>query len=326
MFAFYNGILSYYISSVPESALTVYFNGYMMIMIVMYLVLIIRLKDILSFSILVVVSFISVVQWGDHDIISLMGHGGFSFLTIVVLMILFSILKWNGVLRDISLAVEIEKARETEILNKTLEAANKEKETLLQEIHHRVKNNLQLVSSMLNLQKNFVEDEKTKAILQDSQQRVTSMSRIHETLYQSKNFSSINIADYVKKLAEEIIDLYPTPKKELITLQFDLEHVHFGINDAIPIGLIVNEILTNSVKHAFPNNQSGTIHIQLKKFEKEMILEIGDDGIGFNKDIETSKESLGKELISTLSDQIDAQLTIQSENGVQYRIKVPLKN
>jgi two-component sensor histidine kinase len=324
MFAIYNAILAYYISSVPAEALTPYFNGYMMVIIAMYMVLIIRLVDIFWFTVLTTLAFLGIITWGDHDFTTIMGNGGFSFLTIVVLMIFFSLLKWRGILRDVSLAAEIEKARETEELNKTLALANQEKETLLQEIHHRVKNNLQLVSSMLNLQKAYVTDESIKAILQDSQQRVTSMSRIHETLYQSKNFSSINIAAYLKKLVHEIIELYPNADQKSIELSLELEDIHININDAIPIGLIANEILTNVVKHAFPDELEGRIHISVKTAGDDIELIISDNGVGFDPNT-IHNETLGRELIATLIDQIDGTLQLSTHPGVTYHMRIPKK-
>jgi two-component sensor histidine kinase len=324
MFATYNAILAYYISKVPEIALPHYFNGYMMVMIVMYMVLIIRFIDILWFTLLTLSAFVWAVLFGNHEFIVVMGNGGFSFLTVVMLMILFALLKWRGILRDVSLAAEIAKARETAELNKTLALANQEKEILLQEIHHRVKNNLQLVSSMLNLQKAFVNDESIKAILQDSQQRVSSMSRIHETLYQSKNFSSINIAEYLKKLVHEIKELYPNGDKQSMELSLELEDIHININDAIPIGLIANEILTNVVKHAFPHGLDGRINISVKKAVDHIELIISDNGVGFDPNA-IQNDTLGRELISTLIEQIDGTLHLSTHPGVTYHIRIPKK-
>lgn len=325
MFVFYNAILSYYVASVPEHALSSYFNGYMMVMIVVFFMLIIRFKDILWFSIQIVLAFIAILQFGDHSVMFVMANGGFSFLTIFVLMIFFAILRYRGVLRDVSLAVEIEKAKETEEMNKVLEAANKEKETLLQEIHHRVKNNLQLVSSMLSLQKSFTNDEKTKNILLDSKQRITTMSRIHETLYKSTNFSSIDMSTYITQLVEEIIALYNSNSKRNIILKLDLSPLHFNINTAIPVGLIINEMITNSIKHAFPNDK-GTIWVTLKQVGKNTELTIKDNGKGFLEDFSVeNSSSLGMELISTLTEQIDSELEVvsSSNSGVEYKIIIP---
>lgn len=325
MFAIYNCVLAYYLSVVPEAALTPYFNGYMMIMIVMYLILIIRYIDIIGFTILATLGFVAILLFSEHSLITILGNGGFSFLTIILLLIVFAVLKYKGILRDLSLTAEIEKARETEELNKTLQVANKEKETLLQEIHHRVKNNLQLVSSILNLQKSFFDDERIKNIIQDSQQRVSSMSRIHQTLYRSKNFSSINISDYLKSLTDEIIELYAKGPKSNIAIIYTLDDVHFNIKEAIPIGLLSNEIITNAVKHAFPNGRKGEIKIELKKHSHFVELRISDNGIGLSPNKNNNdKGSLGKVLIQSLLEQIDAEVRIESNHGLIYHIKIPL--
>jgi two-component sensor histidine kinase len=325
MFAVYNGILAYYLSIVPSSALTPYFNGYMMVMIIMYMILIIRFIDIVVFSLLAILGLISIILFGEHSFIRILGNGGFSFLTVIVLLIIFAILRYKGILRDISLTAEIEKARETEELNKTLKAANKEKETLLQEIHHRVKNNLQLVSSMLNLQKSFIDDERIKNIIQDSQQRVSSMSRIHQTLYRSKNFSSINIGEYLRNLTDEIIELYAGKTKSNIKVSYILDEVSFNIKEAIPIGLIANEIITNAVKHAFPNDRMGEINIELKNHVDYVDLKIKDNGIGMNAiNNEDTINTLGRELIHSLVEQINAEIKIENSQGLIYVIRIPL--
>jgi two-component sensor histidine kinase len=323
LFAFYNGLAAFYVSFVPESALSFYFTNYILVVIVVFIILIIRFKEIIWYSILAAIGFVALVVWGEHSLDTIMGNGGFSYLTILVLMILFSWLKWQGLLRDVSLAAEIEKARETEELNKTLEQANREKETLLQEIHHRVKNNLQLVSSLLNLQKNYTDDEKIREILQDSRQRVSSMSRIHETLYSSNNFSSINISSYLKELANNIIFMYSDETQNSIVLDADMDDLTLNISDAMPIGLIANEIITNSIKHAFPDNQTGKICIVLKKHENHFDLIISDDGIGMDLLAHKNRNSLGQELVTMLVEQIDAQMNVQVDKGTVYSLRVP---
>ncbi len=324
MFAFYNGVLAFYLAYVDENALSPYFNGYMMVMIVMYLILVIRYIDIVFFSLIALSALAAIFFFSRHEATVILGQGGFSFLTITVLLILFAALRYKGILRDVSLSAEIEKARETEELNKTLQIANKEKETLLQEIHHRVKNNLQLVSSILNLQKSFFDDERIKSIIQDSQQRVASMSRIHQTLYRSKNFSSINMADYLSDLSSEIMVLYNDKDRNTIQLDFKTEPIYFTIQEAIPVGLLANEIITNAVKHAFPNERNGTITISLQKVTGAVVLEIADNGIGLLHDSESApKTSLGKELIQALAEQIDATIELSSAAGLFYTIRIP---
>jgi two-component sensor histidine kinase len=324
MFGVYNAILAFYLIVINQNALSPYFNGYMMVMIVMYLILVIRYFDILFFSLIALSAFVTILLFSAHEGTVILGQGGFSFLTVTMLLIVFATLRYRGILRDVSLVAEIDKARETEELNKTLQIANKEKETLLQEIHHRVKNNLQLVSSILNLQKSFFDDERIKSIIQDSQQRVASMSRIHQTLYRSKNFSSINMSDYLKDLSHEIIELYNDTLTPSIHLKFDTETVYFTIQEAIPVGLLANEIITNAVKHAFPNNSKGTISIFLKKIDDTVFLQISDDGIGLSQKSKAAEStSLGKELIQALSEQIEATIETSSVTGLSYVIRIP---
>ena len=140
-------------ASVPASALSIYFTGYSMVIIVMYFILILNRKQLILFSFTVFASIVGIILYGNHSMYILFGNGGFAFITIWVLMNFIGYSRYNGVLRDISLLAEIEKAKENQELIVLLKAANEEKATLLKEIHHRVKNNLQIVSSILNLQR-----------------------------------------------------------------------------------------------------------------------------------------------------------------------------
>ncbi|MES2589166.1 MAG: sensor histidine kinase [Bacteroidota bacterium] len=196
----------------------------------------------------------------------------------------------------------------------------KEKEQLLKEVHHRVKNNLQIISSLLNLQSDYVQDENFLTLIRESKNRINSMSLIHEMLYTSQNFSQINFKEYLDILYHSI---YSTFERKELDIEFDLkvdENIHFAIDTMIPLGLILNEIMTNSFKYAFPNH-IGKIKIEVVQSENKIKLIIADNGIGIPKefDFENTK-SIGIQLIHMLSDQIDAELKIESEIGTEYEL------
>jgi len=196
----------------------------------------------------------------------------------------------------------------------------KEKEILLKEIHHRVKNNLQVISSILNLQSSFITDDKILSILQESRNRVRTMAIIHENLYRTEDFSSINFSEYLDNLMGNLISSYRV--NQHILLIKDLENVDLILDQAIPTGLIVNEIISNSLKYAWGENKKGKITISLKEKNEVVFLEISDNGIGLPgkfEDIQT--ETLGLQLVATLIEQLDGDIKTENENGTKYFIK-----
>lgn len=324
MFVYYNGIIGFYISTVPLESLTPYFNGYSMIMIIMFFILILRVTDIIWFSALVILALPFIGLYGNHDFKDIFAGGGFSFITVFVTMNFFGVLRYEGVLRDLSLTAEIEQARQTEKTNQILEQANKEKETLLKEIHHRVKNNLQVISSILRLQSSYVKDPSTLRILEESQQRILSMSMIHETLYKSNNFASINMSDYFDELVEDLVDSYQQRPDLIIQIDKKIEDTFLILDQAIPCGLIVNEVITNSLKYAFSDSDEGTIILRFSETDDNYLLDVGDDGIGLPDDFDFNEpETLGIQLIQTLSEQLDGVLEIKTDNGLLYSIRFP---
>ncbi len=203
-----------------------------------------------------------------------------------------------------------------------IKANLKEKETLLQEIHHRVKNNMAVISSLLSLQANSTGDERLKIALMDSKNRVQSMSAIHETLYQSESLSSIDLNGYISKLTKAVAQNYALARK--VSLKIEAEHIFIGVKQASPLGLIVNELITNSFKHAFPENQEGEIKIRLLKTQQDQIeLEYADDGIGITENFNLQKaDSLGLKLIKMLAEnQLDGSIDMESKNGTKFIIK-----
>jgi PAS domain S-box-containing protein len=196
----------------------------------------------------------------------------------------------------------------------------KEKEVLLKEIHHRVKNNLQVISSILNLQSSFVSDERTLEILEESRNRIHSMATIHENLYLTTNFSSIDFASYLQNLTTKLISSYHiTPIT--INLRTELTSINLLLDQAIPCGLLVNELITNAIKYAFINRSEGEIFIGLKENQGIIELKIEDNGVGLPSNFEIFKSnSLGLQLVSTLVEQLDGEIKILNEKGTKYLI------
>jgi len=195
-----------------------------------------------------------------------------------------------------------------------------EKEVLLKEVHHRVKNNLQVISSILNLQSSYVKDENTLNILRESQNRIKSMSFIHESLYKTDDFSKINFSEYISSLSKNLVHSYGI-YTNLIELDLSLEDIFLNLDLSIPCGLIINELVSNALKYAFEDNRKGIIRIEL--FEKKGIINliVQDNGLGLPKMINYREtESLGLQLVMTLSEQIDAEIRLNNTLGAKYTI------
>ncbi len=197
----------------------------------------------------------------------------------------------------------------------------KEKEVLLQEVHHRVKNNLQVISSILNLQSSYVKDKNSLNILRESQNRIKSMSFIHESLYQTKDFNRVDFEDYITGLTKNLLYSY-SMLSDQIALDLRVEKVYLSLDQAIPCGLIVNELVSNAMKYAFPGEIDGTISLRVKEKGQQVLMEIADDGVGFPKGFEIEKsDSLGLQLVYTLTEQLDGEIKISSKKGTKYLIK-----
>tara|TARA_B110000459_G_scaffold54993_1_gene61636 strand:+ start:7471 stop:10443 length:2973 start_codon:yes stop_codon:yes gene_type:complete len=209
--------------------------------------------------------------------------------------------------------------------DRQIRLALKEKEILLQEVHHRVKNNLQVISSLMSLQKSFVDDPKLIQILEESQSRIAAMSYIHESLYRHTDFSSISFAEYLERLSTNLISSYSTPDCD-VKLETKLENVFLALDQAIPSGLIVNELVSNALKHAFIGKKEGSITLSISKTpykedaDKEKIeIEVSDNGVGLPDNFNLKKnDSLGLYLIQALAEQLNAELVIKStKQGVE---------
>lgn len=196
----------------------------------------------------------------------------------------------------------------------------KEKEVLLMEINHRVKNNLQIISSLLHLQEGCAEGEDAVDVLKESQGRVKSMAMVQEKLSQSPNYSQINLKDYVEKLVQDILYSYGT--SETIKTDLNIEDVNLSMDTSIVLGLIINELVTNTVKYAFKGSGGIlTVNIETKSELIEII--IADNGIGISDNIDLEKSnSLGLQLVTSLVEQLDGNIDMNTSNGTKYTIQI----
>lgn len=217
------------------------------------------------------------------------------------------------------LAVFYALAIQNKKIDKEIKQSLHDKKVLLREIHHRVKNNMQIISSLLNLQLNYVKEEKAINVLKESQGRIKSMAMVHEKLYQSPSLTKIDLKDYVESLVSNIFFTYGISKNHIIS-EVDVEKIEIGIDTAIPCGLIINELVTNSVKHAFPEN-NGKVKVKITSHHDNIQLVISDDGIGLPENLDYEKtESLGLKLVKSLVGQIDGHMTLHTNAGTTIKI------
>ncbi len=207
-----------------------------------------------------------------------------------------------------------------------LKTSLKEKTTLIDEIHHRVKNNMNIISSLLSLQASNIEDNQTKEILKQSQSRVYAMSAVHETLHGSENLSEIDLKSYLSKITTSVFQTYSTDHRK-IKLNSNIGSSPISLNQAYPLGLIINELISNSLKYAFPADRTGEITVNLKKLENELELVIADDGIGLKKDFDWKNSStLGLKLVRILvENQLDGSIDTENKNGTKFIIRFNIK-
>ncbi|MDP1552123.1 MAG: histidine kinase dimerization/phosphoacceptor domain -containing protein [Methanobacteriaceae archaeon] len=194
----------------------------------------------------------------------------------------------------------------------------KEKETLLREIHHRVNNNFQIISSLLNIQAINVVDPGDQALFKDSQNRVRAMAMVHEKLYQSDNLSSIDFSDYIKLLINDLVYEYHHTLSK-IELDLDIEEINLNIETAVPCGLIINELVSNSLKNTY--SSGGKITVKMHQDDGEYVLIVRGDGIVFREKSDLENETLGMTLINSLVDQLDGDIEFLEGEGIFYKIK-----
>lgn len=196
----------------------------------------------------------------------------------------------------------------------------KEKEILLGEIHHRVKNNMQIISSLLNLQTQYVTAEETVDVLHESQDRVKAMATVYEKAYLSEDLTKINFKSYIQSLVQALLYSYLI-KQDQITFLIEIEDILLNIETAIPCGLIISELVSNSLKHAFPGERKGEIKVSLESFGEKYELLISDNGVGLPKNVDfKNTNTLGLKLVNNLVDQIDGEINLDRSNGTEFKI------
>ena len=191
---------------------------------------------------------------------------------------------------------------------------------LLTEVHHRVKNNLAIINSLMQLEIYNLEDDQLKKILTESQMRIKSMALIHETLYSSGNFSGISFGDYIDQLIQTVSVTFSN-KFQNLNVEVEVEEIHLNINQAIPCALMINELFTNAIKHAFPDSMNGTIRLELKERAEIVHLMIEDNGVGIDSDTDLMEPTtLGLTLVQTLIDQLQGEFDVAIDGGTAFHI------
>lgn len=192
-----------------------------------------------------------------------------------------------------------------------LKQSLEEKEVLLREIHHRVKNNLQVISSILQMESNQHENAEARQALQDMQLRIKSMGLVHERLYQSPELSHVDVQDYLTQLAHNVLQTYS--RGEHPALDLDVQEMELPLDKAIPCGLVATELLSNACQHAFPDGRTGTVRLSARCSDETCTLTVSDDGVGMPEDV--SGDSLGLQLVDMLAAQLDGTVEFTGEEG-----------
>jgi PAS domain S-box-containing protein len=221
-------------------------------------------------------------------------------------------IKVMGILRDVT-----DRKQAEERVRSSLH----EKDVLLKEIHHRVKNNMQIISSLLRLQSRVIGDDRLQEMFKESQNRIRTMALIHEKLYQTEDFARINFAEYIRSLTVHLFHTYKV-NPNIIRMNTDVKNVFLDINKAIPCGLIINELVSNSLKHAFPDNKKGEVCIRLSSNKQNKTkLTVSDTGVGMPKDVNFREpETLGLQLVSDLVEQIEGTIRLDRSKGTAFHI------
>ncbi|MDO9515664.1 MAG: histidine kinase dimerization/phosphoacceptor domain -containing protein, partial [Syntrophales bacterium] len=198
----------------------------------------------------------------------------------------------------------------------------REKENLLAEIHHRVKNNLQIISSLLSLQSGYITDEKALSLVRNCEDRIKSMALVHEKLYLSEDLSQIDFSNYIKSIASRLFQTHGVDSR-VVTFSPQVKNILFTIETAIPLGLIINELFSNSLRYAFPGGQKGEITVALhrnKRTEKVTLI-VADDGVGFSEGMDyKSSKTFGLQLVNLLVDQLEGTVEFDGSMGSSFRI------
>ena len=217
----------------------------------------------------------------------------------------------------------VEDITERKQAEEKIQASLREKETMLKEIHHRVKNNLQVISSLLGLQSSYLQDEKSREILQESQERVRIMAQIHTMLYQSEDLARVDFGGFVRDLVGRLQQSYRTAGSS-IEVHVDTADVSLDIETSIPCGLILNELVSNALKHAFPEGRGGEVNISMAMVGDRFVLKVQDNGIGIPESVDfQNPRSLGLELVNLLVGQMNGTIGLQVKGGTTFTITFP---
>jgi PAS domain S-box-containing protein len=218
-----------------------------------------------------------------------------------------------------------ERTQELKQATETIRASLDEKEILLREIHHRVRNNLQIIISLMNSQIRQVDDEQVKQVLIESQNRIRAMAFVHENLYKSEDLSHIDISEYIQSMVAHLFAFYHVDSDQ-VSLNLDITKIMLDINTAIPVGLIVNELISNSIKHAFPEGRKGEISVAIHRQDHTLTLRFKNNGIDFPQDLDwRNTPSLGLRLVITLVEQLDGTIELDTSAGTMFTIVVKEK-
>jgi PAS domain S-box-containing protein len=212
-----------------------------------------------------------------------------------------------------------------EMAEKKIQESLNEKNILLKEVHHRVKNNLQIIASLLNLQSKYITDEKTLQAIKDSQSRVKAMALVHEKLYRSSDISNIDLGDYIKFLGTNLFEFQGARGKGIL-FKPEIHDISLTIDTAIPVGLMINELISNSLKYAFPDGRNGEISIVIHRQDHTLTILFKDDGIGIPEDFDwRNAKSLGLRLVISLVEQLSGTIELKKEKGTTFNIVVKEK-
>ncbi|MBS4012794.1 MAG: sensor histidine kinase [Bacteroidetes bacterium] len=316
----------------PDELLFTYiFSGIFMVIVAGFVFFIMPLKSAVFFGLYsFVIIFLFQAIYQKHTIMEILLNGGVLFMSMTAFTVAYTAVRYkslvNGFINEILVESTNKKlAEQQEILqlkNNELEKSLEEKEVLLKEIHHRVKNNLQIISSLLTLQDVEKSGKTISDVLISSQSRIHAMSVLHTILYKSNNLAKISVRDYINMLVDYLGETFSVKSKGII-ISMNISDVHLVVDKLIPLGLVINEIVSNSLKHAFPNNEGGNITLEYFKEDDTCVMIVSDNGIGLPDDFSIKKSnSLGFRLIFGLSNQLNGDAKIQNtEKGTSFKIK-----
>lgn len=261
------------------------------------------------------------IEEEEHKLFRMMLTIGLLILSLVIVFLVVNNRRTKR--REIQLSI---KNRQIQDQNTQIEQSLKEKEALIKEIHHRVKNNLQIITSMLNLQIGKIDDEKTESIFFEARQRINAIALTHQMLYQKTTISNINLVEYIESLVKQIEATMSTAKIEILTELVPSDQ-RLTIDGAVPLGLIINELLTNCYKHAFPQGKKGVITVSLIENPDTFTVKVSDNGVGLPEDFEQGEpKTLGMELVYILVEQLDSTLVIENKNGSSFMFDIKKHN